>query len=43
MYVESRGLKERPLNRPLGLYRGFVRLHKGDIMVISGIRIRGPF
>ena len=34
-YVAAfKGLKERPLKRPLGLYRGFMRLYKGYIRVI---------
>ena len=38
-----KGLKERPLKGPLGLYRGFMRRYKGNIRVRKAIRIRGPF
>ena len=37
------GLKERPLKGAFGLYTGFMRLYKGWIRVIEGIRIRDPF
>ena len=33
-----KGLKERPLKGPLGLYRGFMRLYKGYIRAIYYIR-----
>ena len=35
-----KGLKERPLKGPFGLYRGFMRLYKGYIRVREGIWIK---
>ena len=42
LFCNPRDIKERPLKGPLGFYRGFMRLYKGYIRVVQGIRIRRP-